>query len=225
MPTYQINFSLSSDFPPNARAVKIEIPRPVTRPTTPLEDALLALPNIPDSQADRLNVFGGIIDHQPTESDLLLMVAAEHARRKSRADEVRLEKDAKTRRNEYIAAWAAEHGSERLRGQIALGLSGWPQYLHERLAFDFDDSLYYNVELDNGGNHEEIINPSMDLVDRGKLLRDRLVELGITSSDIAFYEIALPDDPHNCGAQQYVCFTYRPGPEELFDEKWIRSRF
>ncbi|RJO65133.1 MAG: hypothetical protein C4523_16725 [Myxococcales bacterium] len=132
------------------------------------------------------------------------------------------------RRAAYIKEWAAKHGSKKLRGQIALGLEGWPQYLHERLASDFADPDYdYKVELNQnaGAGEEPLANPSDDLVAAGLALRERLVSLGFSEPKVKLVRIEWAnedEDEENEYSYAAIFDRYRPGPEDSFDEKSIR---
>jgi hypothetical protein len=154
------------------------------------------------------------------EADEKAVEAAKKAEReeKRRADEAKKAAQEKAR-DEYIAAWAAEHGSQRLRDQIELKLNGWPLYLHERLAADFE-GLAGSAELDNDGENEPLNNPSAELCSAAKQLKARLIELGISEPIIQLVKITWKNDDDDDDdvlrtKHAVVCGNYIPGPAEL----------
>ncbi|OGO08167.1 MAG: hypothetical protein A2Y61_00345 [Chloroflexi bacterium RBG_13_60_13] len=130
------------------------------------------------------------------------------------------EAEAEAARNAEIAAWAAEHGSARLQGLIALERSGWPLYLHERLAVD-----YPGAELDNDGRDVDCVSPSEAAVQLAREVAGRMVALGAAES----VEVALRDHlevkfiEYEDTQVEYVFWGgYRPGADPSWKEKTIR---
>lgn len=152
---------------------------------------------------------------------------------RARADEAR--KIRRHRQNAEIANWADRRGSNRLREQIRQGLTGWPLYLHERMAIDLPEG----VELDNDGTDlAEVANPTERQLAVVCELAEVAVELELvdTLSDafkiIEIRQIKLdPDDgfncyddlPEDCTHTYVIMRGYRPGGEN-FDTKDIRIR-
>lgn len=147
--------------------------------------------------------------------------------KKSQAKEARAQ-----RKKDYIAAWAAVHGSARLQAQVAAGLDGWPLYLHERLAMD----LGPDVELDNDGSDPEpLINPTLGQMEvaaglASKLLACGQVEKGqVATSKVAVASIQFdPEEDAEYGEEQepevrvYACCDWFPGDPELFSMRSVR---
>jgi len=113
-------------------------------------------------------------------------------------------------RNASIAVWAALNGSERLRGQIALGGDGYQLYLEERVHTDF---LGFNVHLFTGFRREECKNPKENITKLALRLREKLISMGYESPELVIGE-------ELCLSQlcMVVAFDgYRPGGGEEFD--------
>lgn len=159
------------------------------------------------------------------------------AESEARAAAERAKEEAKTAkveaRRQYIATWAAEHGSARLKAQLEAGLDGWPLYLHERLAAD----LGAEVELDNdGGDPEPLINPTIEQMVVAAQLATGLQVCGqvpegqpaIRAATVSAITFEAEDgDNDGYGAPEsetrvYACATWRPGPAELFAERQVR---
>lgn len=123
-----------------------------------------------------------------------------NAQIRARAVEYRAEQEARDAakqakvdaRATEIAQWAAEHGGTRLQTQLDQGLSGWPLYLHERLAADWA-CIKVEVELDNDGETgNALINPADAQLWLAARVADRVVELGLCADEkAAFASIAI----------------------------------
>lgn len=131
------------------------------------------------------------------------------------------------RRREYIASWAAVHGSERLQAQVAAGMEGWPLYLHERLAADLGE----DAELDNDGSDPEpLINPSLEQMVAAADLASRLLACGqVEKGEVAIRKVTVAkitfepdeDDPYPV-VLTYTCCDWTPGDPELFAVHSVR---
>jgi len=98
-----------------------------------------------------------------------ILLAQEKAEAKSQEAKRKAKEEGKSRKAEKEAkkqaqikvrkAWAEEHGSPRLKMQLAQGYDGWPLFLHEKLQHDFA-RLGFTVELDNNGEDTDVINPT-----------------------------------------------------------------
>ncbi len=138
----------------------------------------------------------------------------------------------KAARGKYIREWAAEHGSERLRLQLAAGLDGWPLYLHERLISDLGE----NAQLDNDGDDQDpLTNPTIEQLETAKDLASNLLGLGQilperSGDEVLRHVQILPikfdeDDEGNDGFTiVYARAIWTPGPPELFHKYDVRVR-
>lgn len=128
---------------------------------------------------------------------------------------------------QVIKLWAKKYGSTKLQKQLQQNYSGWPAYLHERLAFDFADFAFKPclsqdvMEMKRYGDPDE---PWLDVADK---LAERVVELKLAETkEQAFEMISIRggqkcecyDDPstgdsyESCFFITYVCFVgYSPG--------------
>jgi hypothetical protein len=129
----------------------------------------------------------------------------------------------------YIASWSSQHGSARLQKQLALGYSGWPLYLHERLAFDFFPLAPLVPAIDNArGTHEMTVNPTEAQLEAEEQVARHLVELGLAAdlpSACQSTRIAQGGKPSpgvNVKEKAFfvLCEAYHPGPRELFEKPY-----
>lgn len=136
--------------------------------------------------------------------------------------------------------WIEQHGSDRLQRQIEAGISGWPLYLHERLAADLDDPK--NVqrwELDNNGEDgASVVNPSEQAVALKLTTADRLVEIELEPdrkaalANLVIQTIEFPPDDDRddydydeaeIQAGIYMVYdNYRPGQHPSWSIKSVR---
>lgn len=88
--------------------------------------------------------------------------AADDIRSQRRQEEAARKKQEKEDRDAAqhaeIVAWAAAHGSDRLKKQIDLGYDGWPLYLHERIARDFP-GMRVALANDQDGDFTSVQDP------------------------------------------------------------------
>jgi len=147
----------------------------------------------------------------------------EASERKAREKAAQVEQEvAKERRHAEIAEWAANHGSKRLRDLLALGRTGWPLYLHERLAADYPDA-----ELDNDGVDHDRLTPSAEALVICKTVAARMVELGHADTceqalkDVLDVKI-IENQEAGSKAEYAVLADYRPGKDPSWAAKSIR---
>ena len=230
----QILWTRLGDATPHQHLRTLSVQTPIDRETTPLEDALLALP-LKERDGQRRNTTYTVKLVKPRDElteNVVLEQAVPQALRQiemvKRTQGVRVEeaKRIDSQRANEIRVWTKDHGSPRLRRQLETGLSGWPLYLHERLAQELP-----RCELDNDGEHGiPLINPTTEQLGVALQIAIRAIELWLCADGegahklieivpIRFYDW---DDLRKGGV--YVTFAgYRPG-SEAFDAKTIRFR-
>lgn len=162
----------------------------------------------PQPLVDRFMEYCAKVDKFKIERDAKLVQAAIDKREKESIRD--------KERRVYIKDWSIYHGSDRLKGQLELGLDGWPLYLHDRLACDL--GKFY--ELNNDGIEEDIKNPSSELVEAGLELKTNLVSLGYENPSIRLVNLLFEADMDD--ADCVVFDNYWPGPKELFNKVSIR---
>jgi hypothetical protein len=137
-------------------------------------------------------------------------------------------------------AWIEQHGSTRLQRQIEAKMSGWPLYLHERLAADLDD--YEETQrwgLDNNGAYgDDVVNPSEEAIQMMLTIADRLVEIELEPdkkaalANLVIRTIEFPPDDNDdeydydeveIQAGTYLVYdNYRPGLHPSWSVKSVR---
>jgi len=123
------------------------------------------------------------------------------------------------RRKKYIADWAQQHGSDRLKKQVEQGFVGWPLYLHEKIGHDFGEIIENRkVVLDNNDSYEgEIDNPNLEYLEIGELVLQRIKKLE--------QELTIEYCRYRCDGNQdqYDAISiedYRPGPKDAFEKTY-----
>ena len=120
-------------------------------------------------------------------------------------------------RKDYIKNWGEKHGSERLKKQLLLGLTGEDLYKDERARLDFkafEDMVAYM----DGDDHFKIANPLEEHLDIAINIADRLVELGQRSDRVEAIQsvsICARNEEGEYGDLFHVTYIlvtgYRPG--------------
>jgi len=137
------------------------------------------------------------------------------------------------KRPRIIEKWAFQHGSARLREQIAQGYEGWPLFLHECLEHDFP-----GARLDKGAwDYDIVLNPTDEELTLTRSFAERVVELRLVDNlEHAFSSIKLraydvDDEYAAMGGSEYIrrevhCIVFKAylpgGPSNAFIRKTIR---
>jgi hypothetical protein len=150
--------------------------------------------------------------------------AAERAEAEKKAEQ--------ERRWAEIAAWAADHGSETLREQIAQGYKGWPRYLHERMAVEIPGVA---ARLDKkAGDYDVVADPSAEELELARRVAEALTACGSYASlqeaieDVAVVEVPAKrneDEDEYCEdipePTRAIRAQYRPGKDPSWGIKTI----
>jgi hypothetical protein len=197
---------------------------PPTGSITPVENLLLQLPPPPaDASSAAHEIELEEEREEITEAELPALVALVRAKH----DEQKAAKTREIQKAVYITSWSSQHGSSRLQKQLVLGYSGWPLYLHERLAYDFL-ALAPLVPLINNarGNHEMTVNPTEAQLEAEEQIAEHLVALHLAPDLASACKSTriVQGSKSNLGAKEksffVLCDAYRPGPKELFEKAY-----